>query len=202
MGTRITDAWNGWYHLNGSTYGTWLRGDARGWRARHHREHVEGDYRNPPPPGKYDLMRARSESLLARAPVKLSPLARPVACKALVEKLAELGREPLACAVDDHHFHVLARFELPAMDPSGPKPIWLQNRNSPIYAYIRHLMGQVKACATFELFNRGLANEGGVWAPRFKITAIADRAHQLAAFNYILDHREQGAAAWSIRDRA
>lgn len=24
MGTRIADAWNGWYHLNGSTYGTWL----------------------------------------------------------------------------------------------------------------------------------------------------------------------------------
>lgn len=201
MGTRIVDAWNGWYHLNGSTYGTWLRGDARGWRARHHREHVEGDYRNPPSEGTYDRLLARSESLLARAPIKLSVQARSVACIAMVEKLEALGREPVACAVDDHHFHVLARFTLPEFDPNLPGPIWMRTRHAPIYAYIRHIMGRAKASASFALVRDGLAQEGGVWALRFKTTAIADRAHQVAVLNYILAHREQGAATWSFRDR-
>lgn len=44
-------AWNAWYHVLTNTYGTWLRGDRRGWRERHHRKHVEGDYKNPPKPG-------------------------------------------------------------------------------------------------------------------------------------------------------
>ena len=39
--------WNDWYHCTTHTYGSWLRGDRRGWRARHHREHVQGDYKNP-----------------------------------------------------------------------------------------------------------------------------------------------------------
>ena len=29
--------WNDWYHCNGNTYGTWLRGDPRGFRERRHR---------------------------------------------------------------------------------------------------------------------------------------------------------------------
>jgi hypothetical protein len=118
----------------------------------------------------------------------------------MVERLVELGREPLACAVDDHHFHVLARFELPAIEPSGTKPVWLRTRHAPIYSYIRHLTGQAKACASFALRERGLADEGGVWAQRFKITAIADRMHQVTAFGYILAHRDHGAATWSFRD--
>ncbi len=45
--------WNRWFHCIGGTYGSWLPGDRRGFRTRHHREHVEGDYRNPPPVGIY-----------------------------------------------------------------------------------------------------------------------------------------------------
>jgi hypothetical protein len=43
-----------WYHIMLTTSGDWLYGDARGFRTRHHREHVEGDYKNPPPPGIYE----------------------------------------------------------------------------------------------------------------------------------------------------
>lgn len=42
--------WNDWYHIMCHTYGTWLPGDPRGFRTRHHREHVEGDYKSPPHP--------------------------------------------------------------------------------------------------------------------------------------------------------
>lgn len=105
-------AWNGWYHVNGNTFGTWLRGDARGWRARHHREHVEGDYKNPPPPGTYDGLRASSRRLMKRDKVWLTAPARDLACRELVASLLCHGIEVIALAVDDHHFHLLARFRL------------------------------------------------------------------------------------------
>jgi hypothetical protein len=38
------------FHCNGTFEGNWLRGDERGWRSRHHREHVEGDDRLRPAP--------------------------------------------------------------------------------------------------------------------------------------------------------
>ena len=40
---RTMKAWRGWYHVTGGTYGSWLPGDPRGWRARGRREHVDGD---------------------------------------------------------------------------------------------------------------------------------------------------------------
>lgn len=30
-----------WFHCIATTYGAWLYGDSRGFRTRHHREHVE-----------------------------------------------------------------------------------------------------------------------------------------------------------------
>ena len=82
-------AWNGWYHVNGSTYGTWLRGDPRGWRERHHRRHVEGDYRNPPPAEESEALHAYSEKLMGKDAVRLSREQRVAAGQAMVEKLTE-----------------------------------------------------------------------------------------------------------------
>jgi hypothetical protein len=59
---RMTQPWNFWYHVGGNTKSTWLHGDRRGFRTRHHREHIEGDYRHPPPRGMCD-----QESRIARA---------------------------------------------------------------------------------------------------------------------------------------
>src|SRR6266571_4906356 len=61
--------WHGWYHVMGHTYGSWLYGDPRGFRTRHHREHVEGDYKNPPPPGSYENLEQCSRASLKQAPV-------------------------------------------------------------------------------------------------------------------------------------
>jgi hypothetical protein len=36
-----------WYHIIETTYGAWLYGDQRGFRTRHHREHVDGDDKRP-----------------------------------------------------------------------------------------------------------------------------------------------------------
>lgn len=55
----------------GHTYGTWLPWDGRGFRTRHHREHVDGDYRSPPPVGMYNGLRRHSKSSMKREPVHL-----------------------------------------------------------------------------------------------------------------------------------
>lgn len=186
--TRIIDAWNGWYHLNGNTYGTWIRGDPRGWRARHHREHVEGDYKTPPPPDAYAPKRALSRRLMDET-IHLCAQARAIALAELVASLKHQHIEIIASCVDDHHFHILARFRLPEK-PAGSSP-WASSRtrNQPIYAYIRHAVGLAKSRAARALSREGLVPEGGAWAKRFKITPITDRAHQVIAFKYHFEPR-------------
>ncbi len=57
------------YHVTWSTYGSWLPGDPRGFRTRGHRLHVDGDYRNPPPKGKYTGLHAHAKSSLVKPAV-------------------------------------------------------------------------------------------------------------------------------------
>ncbi|MCC6969992.1 MAG: transposase [Phycisphaerales bacterium] len=165
--------WNDWYHCNGNTYGTWLPGDPRGWRARHHREHCEGDYKNPPAPGAFDELLAKSSHLMKRDPVRLSLEARRIACSTFAMSLHGRGIDVIAIAIDDHHFHVLARFpdHLP-----------------------RHWVGLAKAKSARALSDASLVPRGGVWAVRFKISPIKDRAHQVQAAKYIQAHAHRGAA--------
>ena|SRR5205809_5238686 len=79
--------WNDWYHCTLHTYGSWLRGDPRGWRARHHREHVVGDYKNPPPKRKY--LFEYSKSLMNRDPVKIENELRQFVLDAPIDKLVD-----------------------------------------------------------------------------------------------------------------
>ena len=67
-----------WVHFVETVYGAWLYGDARGFRTRHHREHVEGDYKAPPPAEKYNDRRQRSAASLKQPPVVLEPAWRPI----------------------------------------------------------------------------------------------------------------------------
>jgi hypothetical protein len=76
-------AW-GWFHIILTAYGAWLYGDPRGFRTRHHREHVEGDYKNPPPPGLYADREARSRESLRQQPVAWTPEWRAIVGGALV----------------------------------------------------------------------------------------------------------------------
>jgi hypothetical protein len=189
--------WNDWYHVNGNTYGTWLRGDAWGWRARHHREHVEGDYRNPPPKGMYERLLRYSKDLMERAPVRLSAAARRIACDEFVASLQRHGIEVVCACIDDHHFHALARLVLPRPTDSDP---WAstRTRNDPLYAYIRHIVGIAKKDASRSVSDAGLAPQGGIWGKRFKITEIEDRRHQVAVARYILRHGGKGAEVWRM----
>jgi len=170
-------AWNGWYHVTGSTYGTWLRGDPRGWRSRHHRQHVDGDYRNPPEPDAHAELYERSQESLKRPPVHLDLRQRGIAGEALVDKLLEMGVEILVASLDSSHYHILARF------PDGQ---------------VRPRIGKAKKNASHILSRYGL--KGTVWAKRCRPQPIRDRQHQINAYHYILDHAERDAWVWTFRD--
>jgi hypothetical protein len=172
------EPWNDWYHVTGSTYGSWLRGDPRGWRTRHHREHVEGDYKNPPKPEDYETLLAQSKTLmLPNDAVKLSPQARAIACDIFARALTFHKVDVVAISVDAVHYHVLARFR-------DRRP--------------RKWMGIAKSRSARALSESGHCEEGGVWAVRCRPFPIKDRAHQIATARYILRHASQGAATWRI----
>jgi REP element-mobilizing transposase RayT len=110
-------------------------------------------------------------------PVELSPRARVLARDTIVEALQHHRIEVIVCAVDDHHYHILARFE-------DDKP--------------RKWVGIAKERSSKAVANAGLATAGGVWAVRCHCKPILNRAHQLEVVRYIPEHVEQGAALWML----
>jgi hypothetical protein len=172
----MDETWQ-WFHCTTHTYGAWLHWDARSFRTRHHREHIVGDYKNPPPPGTYEQQLARSRRLLKQPPVVVASAWRPVFGRALRDKLLELSAQLICLSMGHTHAHVLAKM------PPGPVPrLW---------------MGRAKVNANFKGKDQGWT--GKLWAVRGKITPIKNRQHQLNTFDYILDHYKEGAWVWEFR---
>jgi hypothetical protein len=187
--------WNNWIHCTGSTYGTWLRGDARGWRARHHREHVDGDYRNPPAPGVYDEIHERSRALMPRDGVGLDWDSRVLACRVMLEALRFHLVEVADFCVGKVHWHSLTRFY--PIDSETWRVIRLEGRSQDRDP--RHLMGIAKKRSARALSDGGLVPEGGVWARGCGRRYIKNEQHfSVVANKYIPDHAKQGAAVYSI----
>jgi hypothetical protein len=204
--------WRNWYHCMGNTYGTWLPGDPKGFRTRHHRSHVEGDYKFPPPPGYYDDLFDRSRRLMPRD-------LRPLVCRIFADALRFHQVEIVELSVGGVHWHLLARFVPVGVDPyehlarigvnltharkttkSPSAPA-----GGPMRAYDhdpapRRLLGLARTFVTHELKKRGHFTDaqGGLWALRPKCEPIADRPHQVAATRYIRRLSEQDAAVLSM----
>ena len=166
-----------WYHVTFSTYGTWLPGDSRGFRTRHHREHVEGDYKSPPRAGIYEKRHLKSAELLNTTPRKLNTQERKLILLALINHLTLKGAILAAAAVGAKHVHVILKF-----NPPG----------------IRRVVGDAKKHAWHVLHNNGLS--GRLWAKRSRAEPIRNREHQLNAVRYVLRHRKDGAAVWRFGD--
>ena len=94
-----------WFHVTAHTYGAWLDGDPRGFRTRHHREHVEGDYKNPPPPGSFANYLRRNKESLKQPPVIIASEFRPVVGAAIRDKLQELSAFVLLLSAGGQHLH-------------------------------------------------------------------------------------------------
>ena len=167
-----------WFHVILTAYGAWLYGDARGFRTRHHREHVEGDYKHRPPPGRYAQQEARSRRLLKQKPVAWTPTWQEILGRALVARLQELGAFVLCAAVSRQHAHLLAK---------------LRRRKA------RNWSGLAKKHAWFEARDQGWV--GKLWGKRGKQLPIRDRQHQLNVYRYILNHAREGAWVWSWKQK-
>ncbi len=167
-----------WFHFIVTSYGAWLPGDSRGFRTRHHRQHIEGDYKNPPKPGTHAAQLQRSRLLLKQPAVHISEIWRPIVGEAILTKLIEQRAFVLCLAVAAQHMHVLAKLR------RGQRP--------------RMAMGMAKKHATFEVKRLGWT--GKLWACRGKEIPIGNRRHQLNAYRYILAHADQGAWIWDWKN--
>lgn len=174
-------AWRGWYHCTGCTYGTWLPGDPRGYRTRHHRHHVNGDYKHPPPAGTDQQLFNRSQRLMKRAKVILTPEQRHIACQAFAQALIFHRVELIELCIGAKHWHGLMRF--PFNQDHSPSA--------------RRLIGLAKKHSARVLSDSGLTLQGGLWAARCRTRPVTDRAHQLNIVRYIRRHSTSGAAIWS-----
>jgi hypothetical protein len=167
------DAEAKWFHVIVTTYGAWLPGDPRGFRTRHHREDVQGDYKNPPPADRYRAKAAWSRFLMKQPPVVVPENLREVIGELMLARLQRCGALVVCIAVAGQHVHFLTKM---------PKP------------RVRHWTGLAKKHVTFELRHHGW--QGKLWGVRCKVVPILDRRHQINVFNYILRHREEGAWVW------
>lgn len=163
-----------WFHFIETVYGAWLYGDSRGFRTRHHREHIEGDYKHPPPRGKYEFKRQKSFASLKQPPVVLPAPWRPVVGAALRDRILELGAFVLCLSQGGQHLHLLAKL--------------------PEEADARNWMGLAKKHAAFEAKEKGW--KGKLWAKRGKEELVKNRSHQMNVYYYILDHAKEGAWVW------
>ncbi len=166
-----------WYHCVLTTYGAWLPGDPRGFRTRHHREHVEGDYKHPPPPGTYDARHQRSEQLQRFPAVTLATAERALLGRECVRQCQTGGIEVIALAVAGQHVHL--QFQC---DPQQ----------------VIATLGKLKRAMWYA--RRQAGNESRLWGRGRKIVPIRSREHQERVFRYILAHRREGAWVWCYRD--
>jgi hypothetical protein len=168
----MSRAYNNLYHIMGHTYGTWLPGDSKGFRTRHHREHCEGDYKNPPSKGAFDELYERSKNLMKRDPVYLNLTQRKLSLEAVVQSLLKRNIDVKIAALDRIHLHLLAPF--PDDNP-------------------RHWIGVAKKESSHALKIHGCGIDGGIWATRCKCLPIEDANHEFRAIDYIAKHAERGA---------
>ena len=179
-----THPWEHWFHCMSGTYGSWLRGDPRGWRERHHRVHVEGDYRNPP---KLDscAMFHKSKELMKRDAVRLDARLRWIALVAIVESLRQNNVYILVASLDDHHLYLLGKFP-----EHNPRILLGWAKFHATKAVKRYL----KAHGSAVRFKLQLREGEGIWAKRSKAEPIRDRSHQVNTCGYIAKHGTRGAA--------
>jgi len=175
-GEFMSAPWNRWFHCIGGTYGSWLPGDPRGFRTRHHREHVEGDYHNPAPAGIYESRHQGAAESLRFDPVTLRPEDRRVICQEMGRVLLAYGVELIDLSVGGQHFHALCRFplELPPAPDDSPRPVpqnLLADGRDPVG---RHILGRAKRAASMAMLRVGHKPQGRpLWAKRTKFELSA-----------------------------
>ena len=181
----MADTHRKWFHLTTHTYGAWLYGDPRGFRTRHHREHVEGDYKNPPrgeAAAEYAKKYKRSKESLKQEPAAVAArVARGCRGGACASALVGLGAQVIAVAMAATHAHILAKM------PDSKQ-------------ITREWVGLAKKHAWFLARDQGW--KGQMWGKRSQGHAIKDYASTRKAPSTTSRHKKEGAWVWTYRDPA
>ena len=166
-----------WRHVIFGTRGSWLPGDQRGWRSRHHKRHSTGDYKSPPPNDEHEGLHEYSLALCPEAVTIPAHLRAPMG-QTLRDHVQSCDHRLLVLSVAGQHVHMLV--ELPDD-----------------LTTIRQIVGDAKRHAS-----RAVRREmpGRLWAARGKYLAVNSEAHHRRAFGYIRCHRTQGAWVWTFKD--
>jgi len=169
---QIDDGAN-WFHVVLTTYGAWLPGDDRGFRTRHHRLHVDGDYKYPPKPGKFQGLKKSAQASLKHDAVSLTVPQRQAVGEAVREKATVCGAEIACIAVAATHTHLLIGSDA---------------------NLTRKTAGAIKRHTWFTLRNEGWNRK--LWAKGGKYVPVETRSHWDNVFAYILRHESEGAYVW------
>jgi hypothetical protein len=166
-----------WRHVVINTHGSWLHGDARGFRSRHHRIHSSGDYRNPPPRHEHAALRAHHERKCPDA-VTIPLDLRPIVGRALVEFFLDLRLRVLVVAVGKVHAHAVVEL---AEDLRA----------------VKRLVGEAKRFSSTRVTH---PIPGPLWSAGGKFVPVEDDDHLKAAYEYDFYDQGRWAWTWSFRD--
>jgi REP element-mobilizing transposase RayT len=166
-----------WQHVILGSRCSWLHGDPRGFRDRHHRLHSSGDYKNRPPANEHAHVR-KYYNKRARKTVSFSLELRILTLREFVQKMRRLGHNIIAGAIAKRHLHALT--ELPNE-----------------YDKMKREIGKSKQKASHAA--RQLL-PGTIWAAGGEFTRIKDRGHLRNTYSYIRERQERGAVVWSHSD--
>jgi REP element-mobilizing transposase RayT len=125
---------------------------------------VEGDYKNPPPPGTYDGLLQYSKQSLKKPPVVLSPDLRAAVGQACLEQFHKENVEVSALSIGGEHAHA-------AVD-CDPKEL-------------KQMIGRVKKVSSHRI--RAWI-PGQVWGQGCHPVVVRDQAHWENLIRYIRGH--------------
>lgn len=164
-----------WRHVVISTHNSWLPGEPRGFRARDHKIHSSGDYKNPPPEGEHAGLYEYSKRI-SGDPVVIPRHLREEIGRAILGELDKQGLRVLALAVSGQHAHLLVEL------PDDKKKV-------------RQIVGRCKTAACYAVREQ---MPGTIWGRYGSYDRIKDAQHQRNTYYYIL--RQDGAWVWCFRE--
>jgi REP element-mobilizing transposase RayT len=159
-------------HAICTLHGHWLPGDERGFRARDHRIHSSGDYKELPPIEEHSGLRQYAARRLKHPPITLTPGQRTAVGGAFFDKLRSMGCEVAAISCAATHLHSL---------------------HTPAAADALRELGRAKQFASLKCPD----HKGQLWGEGGKIIAVRDADHFANVLRYILNHaRTESAWVW------
>jgi REP element-mobilizing transposase RayT len=167
-----------WRHVVVNTLCSWLHGDQRGFRSRHHEIHSSGDYKKPPPKGEHEGLNQWMKKR-ARKEVQIPRELRNVIGEAFRDYLQANGHRVIAMSVNKTHAHGLAEL------PSG-------------LAVVKAVIGNAKRTSS-----RAVKKQmpGEIWSYGGTFKPVDNRDYLESSHDYIIYDQGAEAWTWSFRDK-